>query len=463
MHCFGRTSLKNRCKNPAKFLVCKTHRLQAFILLLVTMPAIYGSYRTIYKDIRSYTGATLSQTSTIEPFPKDDQSFKILILPFDPLADCSTQENDMGKTIYRRLVELKEQDSLNISVRYDTNRFCPVGFEEGKSLGKELNADLVLWGEMYESCRTDSLEACLRYVLLKGENIPIEPRGKTGIRSVPSMTDISQGFLQRDIDYVVYWTLGSEAYAQGRYRTAVARFERVFNLSPDDPQILNWCGLSLHAAGNYTAAEPLYRRAMKIRETLLGNDHPDVAKTLNNLAALLFYQGNHNAAEPLYRRALKIDEVAYGKNHATVACGLSNLAQLLQDQGNYTGAEPLYRRALKIDEVAYGKNHPTVATALNNLAELLWVQGNYTRAEPLYRRALKIGEAQLGKDHPDVATFLNNLALLLDDRGKYTDAEPLYRRALKIREAKLGKDHPHTKLTRKNLALLLNEMASKQD
>lgn len=38
--------------------------------------------------------------------------------------------------------------------------------------------------------------------------------------------------------------------------------------------------------GKYKDAEPLCKRALEIREKVLGCDHPDVAKQLNNLALL---------------------------------------------------------------------------------------------------------------------------------------------------------------------------------
>ena len=40
------------------------------------------------------------------------------------------------------------------------------------------------------------------------------------------------------------------------------------------------------ATGRYAEAEPLYERALAIREKALGPDHPDVATSLNNLAVL---------------------------------------------------------------------------------------------------------------------------------------------------------------------------------
>lgn len=41
------------------------------------------------------------------------------------------------------------------------------------------------------------------------------------------------------------------------------------------------------AQGNYDEAEPLFTRALAIREKALGPEHPDVASSLNNLAVLL--------------------------------------------------------------------------------------------------------------------------------------------------------------------------------
>ena len=129
---------------------------------------------------------------------------------------------------------------------------------------------------------------------------------------------------------------------------------------------------------------------------------------MNNLAALLYSKGDYAGAEPLYRRALAIREKALGPEHPDTAQILNNLAELLHDKGDYAGAEPLYRRALAINEKALGPEHPETANSLNNLAALLHSKGDYAGAEPLYRRALAISEKALGPEHPDTATSLGN-------------------------------------------------------
>ena len=87
--------------------------------------------------------------------------------------------------------------------------------------------------------------------------------------------------------------------------------------------------------GKYGEAEPLYRRALAIREKSLGSDHPQVATSLNNLAGLYHGQGKYDEAEPLFRRALAIREKSLGSDHPHVAISLNNLAELYRGQGKH--------------------------------------------------------------------------------------------------------------------------------
>ncbi|HSE57709.1 MAG TPA: tetratricopeptide repeat protein, partial [Nitrospiraceae bacterium] len=57
------------------------------------------------------------------------------------------------------------------------------------------------------------------------------------------------------------------------------------------------------AQGRYTDAEPYYRRALEVREKVLGDMHPDVAKSLEEYAVLLRTMGREKEALPLESRA----------------------------------------------------------------------------------------------------------------------------------------------------------------
>ena len=113
-----------------------------------------------------------------------------------------------------------------------------------------------------------------------------------------------------------------------------------------------------------------------------------MATALNNLAELYRRQGKYVEAEPLYKRALVIREKALGPNHPDVAQSLNNLALVYSKV--YTEAEPLLKRALVIREKALGSEHPDVAGSLYNLAELYENQGRYAEAIGPIRRASAI-------------------------------------------------------------------------
>ncbi len=226
---------------------------------------------------------------------------------------------------------------------------------------------------------------------------------------------------------------------------------------PEAAELLNVAGDYLRESAQYEQAEPLYQRALDIRERALGPEHPATTASLSNLAKLYYERGKYEQAEPLYQRAITIDEKTYGPDHPVVATNLNNLAMLYYHQDKYELAEPLYQRAITIDEKAYGPDHPVVAPDLIYLALLYRNQGKYELAEPLCQRALDINERVLGPEHPGTALSLYTLASLYRYQGKYELAEPLHRRALDIRERELGPDHPATAQSIYELAALYDD------
>jgi len=222
-------------------------------------------------------------------------------------------------------------------------------------------------------------------------------------------------------------------------------------------------GRYLQDRARYEQAEPLFQRALAIREHELGPNHPDTATSLNNLAGLYWAQGKYAEAESLLQRALAIHEQQVGPQHPATASSLNNLAELYRAQGKYAEAEPLHQRALAIREHELGPQHPDTANSLNNLALLYQAQGKFAEAEPLHQRALAIREQQLGPDHPDTATSLNNLAGLYQDQGRYPEAAPLFQQALAICEQQLGASHPTTRIVRQNYTSLLQDFSPRNE
>ena len=258
--------------------------------------------------------------------------------------------------------------------------------------------------------------------------------------------------------------LASLYYAQGKYSDAEPLYLRALEireqtLNKDLPAIalsFNSLGELYYAQGKYNEAEILYSRALEIREK--SND-PHVVSSLNNLAVFYMSQGKYNEAELIYLRVIETLEHQFGNNHPFMATVLNNLTNLYIFQGRYEEAETLRLKCLEFEKRILGENHPRIAASLNNLGGLYLAQGRYEEAEPIYVKALTIREQQLGADHPDVATSLNGLGVLYGSMGRFKDAEPLLTRALALRKKILGEDHPSTVRTQDSLANVQENMS----
>jgi tetratricopeptide (TPR) repeat protein len=138
----------------------------------------------------------------------------------------------------------------------------------------------------------------------------------------------------------------------------------------------------------------------------------------------LLNQDDLAAAQPLYERALTIREKVLGPEHRGTATILNNLAKLLERQGDLAAARPLYEPALAIDEKVLGPEHLEVAAVLTNLAHLLNKAGYASKAELLFRCAITISENAPGGDHSLTERYASQYALFLLDTARAAEALP---------------------------------------
>ncbi|MDW7771503.1 MAG: tetratricopeptide repeat protein [Desulfobulbaceae bacterium] len=187
-------------------------------------------------------------------------------------------------------------------------------------------------------------------------------------------------------------------------------------------------------AGQKEKAGALFKRALEIREDILGKEHPDLALLMHDYGALFESNGMYEQAEELYTSALEIMEKRLGSSHPGLGATLNKLAGLYEEMEHNEKALPLYERALAIKERVLGPDHYDVGTILNSRADLLRRQGRLEQAEPMFKRALGIAEKELGKDHPNLTVVLNNLAELYSQMGREEEADRYRERAFSLFE-----------------------------
>ncbi len=165
------------------------------------------------------------------------------------------------------------------------------------------------------------------------------------------------------------------------------------------------------------------------------------ATKMNDLGLLYKSKRDFTAAEPLYQKALAIYQRIMGADHVNVAITLDNMGRLASAKKEYTRAETLYSRALSIYKKSLGENHLTVASTLTSLGVLYGNQEQYAKSEALLQQALSIREKQLGPNHPDVLKSLTNLAIIYENQDKLAEAKPVYERALQAAKRLYPENH----------------------
>ena len=135
-------------------------------------------------------------------------------------------------------------------------------------------------------------------------------------------------------------------------------------------------GPLLSDVGRLHIQQAHYARAGVALERLLafarakGEEHPEVATALAGLAMVNRRAGDDTAAEALYRDALRIREKVLDPAHMVTVVTLEQLADTCASRGKTAEALAFLQRALPTREAALGDGHATVTAVRARIAAL---------------------------------------------------------------------------------------------
>jgi CHAT domain-containing protein/Tfp pilus assembly protein PilF len=255
--------------------------------------------------------------------------------------------------------------------------------------------------------------------------------------------------------------------AQGQGGEAIASFRQALDIFEIDPgpetpvtaTCLNKLSLLLLYRDAFHEAEPLMRRALKIREKLYGEQsHPDLAASLGNLGLLYFRLGAFEEAEEPLRHALEILNGLAAKDAAYVL-GASNvrrtLASLYASQGKFNEAEGLLQRAIDDSRKRFGTDSLEAAETMAALGGVELDGKRFKEAEGWFSRALEIQSRKLPASHYEVLRTRNSLAICFQYQGNYAKARQTLEGISAVCLENLGTDHPLTIAVTHNLGMSL--------
>jgi len=252
----------------------------------------------------------------------------------------------------------------------------------------------------------------------------------------------------------------------GQYHDAYAVLERAISIrrakrggdSGELAATLAQLSDALLRLGQYAAADSVARETLRLQQDAPGPKHAAAAAvTLHQIASIAVYRGELSVAEAYQRRALSVRQAVLGANDSLTAESHLSLGAILRAEGRMSDAERESRLGLAIMERTVSPDSPQLADAMLAIAYLLdEVRARYSEAEPLYRRALAIRRRSFGDGHPMVAASLLDLAEFLSHRGNQSEAIAQARRAVEIVRRDYGSEHPTTVVFEARLAGILH-------
>ncbi len=205
--------------------------------------------------------------------------------------------------------------------------------------------------------------------------------------------------------------------------------------------------------GDYAKAETPARKALLLREAVLGKEHLDVAKSLGVLAIVQMNLRATVSALPLAQRSARIYEAGGDPTRKEFAATLDTIAQLHSLLGQLDEACGAATQAMEEMVKVTGDRHPEFASTVLTVAMLTVEIGEVETGLSLYDRARTIFEASTGWEvHQALA--LRGAADAHLALGQPAKARACVIRALEIATPKVGPEHPMVD----ELALKLDEI-----
>jgi tetratricopeptide (TPR) repeat protein len=208
--------------------------------------------------------------------------------------------------------------------------------------------------------------------------------------------------------------------------------------------------------GQYSAAEPLLRRATETMKRTAGADDTASLNTISALAELYWYQNRYREAQLLYDQVVAGRTRRLGAGHRDTLKARFDLASTYVNQP--AEAARLTIMVLEDQRRILGEEDPDTVRTIGNLSSLYWRAGRYAEALPLATRVFEIERKISGPDHPTTLNSMHNLATAYDRLEKNAEAESVYVATIDVKRRVLGDAHPSTLLTELRFAQMLQKL-----
>jgi tetratricopeptide (TPR) repeat protein len=196
-------------------------------------------------------------------------------------------------------------------------------------------------------------------------------------------------------------------------------------------------GDHLDESGEHKQSLKLYRDAVSIYSSKLGDDHKKTMDARVKLGRILEHAGEYNEAINTYYLATVMRKAVRGEKDPAAADSIVCIAHTLRKKGDYHQAIKELKRSLKIYRESLGDAHPKVSSAVDEIASLYVTLGDFDKSAAILEEVVKLKAATLGMNTKEVASTLISLATTYECSEQVEKSLKTLKKAYKI-ESEIG-------------------------
>lgn len=229
-----------------------------------------------------------------------DSIYRVLIFPFvSTIKNISKEGRDDNKI--HHLIASALEGLKNVEVEVVDTLDSYLSFQKADSIGSSKKMDLVLWGEAaYIDAVSDSIFLNLKYQSIEQEKYYTQlsylANGQTEMKPYGYVDLVKSGQLTLKVYDVINWTLGSQAFKERQWETAIKHFEDIINsknneksFSKNDREIIY-----IKLANCYIGMSKPTQARRYLFEIIAQS--PETTPILNNLATTYLLEKNLDSA-----------------------------------------------------------------------------------------------------------------------------------------------------------------------
>lgn len=321
----------------------------------------------LFKNPFTHTNDAGKQAPSTSTVSSASDTFRVLIFPLSVMQDNPNLTLKFEEAMESRISQRIREKKLPIYVFFEKNFIKPaVSQDEAAAQGLKHNANMVLFGELYEPLGNDSVQVNIKFTLTREK---IRTGFESGIRSFLRLSDSASIRIQMGAACWVDLAYSEHLMLNNKFSEALAV---LYDATPVTP-------LQKASVHDFLAqchfSKQSYDAAIKELDKMIALQ-PDSAYPYAFMANVLKAKGNYKEAEKQYMKSLRI---------AIKTTTLSSYANLLSKSGNYPMAKEVMLKAVKMDTAN--------SEYWRLLGEIEFEMNNFKEAKNNYRKAIALNSA----------------------------------------------------------------------